>query len=71
MVATENIIKPAETGHSTSLLTVKEVAKLLNVSVRTVENEIADGSLVPLRIRGTRRFRQQAIQDYLSSKATR
>jgi excisionase family DNA binding protein len=67
MTATADITR-TETSRPNSdypLLTVNEVAALLNVSERTVENEIAEGKLVPLRIRGTRRFRQQQVDDYL------
>lgn len=48
-----------------ALLTVKDVAEILNVSVRTVEYEIAEGRLIPFYIRGARRFSIDYIYDYL------
>jgi excisionase family DNA binding protein len=55
--------------HAPPLLTVEQVAERLNVSVRTVESLIADGELVPLRIRGARRFTDQTIDAFLRSCA--
>lgn len=47
------------------LLTVGDVAAYLNVSKRTVETLISEGELVPLRIRGVRRFTRNAIDAYV------
>lgn len=50
-----------------SLWTVDDVARYLNVSTRTVENLIAEGSLIPLRVRNARRFDPAAVRAYLES----
>lgn len=47
------------------LLSVKEVADFLNVSTRTVETLISEGVLVPLRIRGSRRFTPETLESFL------
>ena len=52
-----------------ALLTLEDVAEILAVSPRTVETLVAEGSLVPLRIRGTRRFTRQAVDGYLRTCA--
>ena len=59
---------PKPQPEPSSLLTIKQVAQQLNVSVRTIENEIADGRLTPLRIRGVRRFTRQQIAQYVRSQ---
>jgi excisionase family DNA binding protein len=53
------------------LMTAEEVAEYLAVSIRTLETLIAEGELVPLRIRGARRFTREAIDSYLRSLAGR
>ena len=50
---------------------LKQVASYLNVSPRTVENLIADGSIRPLRIRGARRFHPAAIEAFLRTAGSR
>ena len=48
------------------LLTLKQVAMRLGVSVRTVETLVAEGKLVPLRVRPKlRRFDPAAVEAYL------
>lgn len=47
------------------LLTVEGVAGRLNVSKRTVEALVAEGALVPVRVRSARRFTQEAVDVYL------
>lgn len=53
------------------LMTVRDVATYLNVSVRTVEALIAEGELVPLRIRSVRRFTREAVQAYVRNATRR
>ena len=49
-----------------SLLTIKEVAAYLNVSVRTLERELSAGTFPqPVRIGRLRRWRQEDIDQYL------
>lgn len=54
-----------------SLLTKKEVADFLRVSVKTVERMVADGELKAIRIRGQVRFDPEDIRALIASKATR
>lgn len=49
------------------LLCVGDVARTLQVSMRTVETLIAAGKLRPLWIRGVRRFHPDAVEAYLRS----
>lgn len=49
------------------LLTVKDLARTLNVSARTVESLIAAGKIRPLWVAGQRRFHPDAINAYLRS----
>jgi len=49
------------------LMTVKDVARTLAVSERTVETLIAAGKLRPLWIKGQRRFHPDAVEAYLRS----
>ena len=49
------------------LLTVKDVGRTLSVSPRTVETLIADGEIVPLWVRGQRRFHPDAVLAYVDS----
>jgi excisionase family DNA binding protein len=52
-----------------SLMDLKEVATYMKVSPRTVENLICSNELVPIRIRGVRRFTRSAVDAYLRSSA--
>lgn len=45
--------------------TIEEFAADLNVSVRTIEREIAEGKIVPILIRGRRRFDPRLRSAYL------
>ncbi|CAN0595678.1 unnamed protein product [Laminaria digitata] len=49
------------------LLCVGDVARTLQVSMRTVETLIAGGKLRPLWIRGVRRFHPDTVSAYLRS----
>jgi excisionase family DNA binding protein len=49
-------------GTLAPLLDKKEVARMLSVSVRTVDTLIAEGALVPVRIRGQLRFTAEAVE---------
>ena len=49
------------------LLTAKQVASLLSVSLRTLEAEIAEGRIAFVRIRGSRRFAPAAIRAYVNA----
>ena len=51
-----------------ALVTVKDVAKALAVSVRSVEELIASRELTPIWIRGARRFDPRAIQAFIRSR---
>ena len=54
-----------------ALLTIKEVARRLNVSERSVERLIAAGQIVPLWIGESRRFAPEAIDAFLRRYAVR
>lgn len=49
------------------LLDATEVAATLNVSLRTVEQLIAEGDLVPVWIRRARRFTPEQVEAYIRS----
>ncbi len=51
------------------LLDVQGVADRLNVGVRTVETLIADGELVPVRVRSARRFTPESVDAYIRRAA--
>jgi excisionase family DNA binding protein len=54
----------AEAGGSQQLLTSREVAGLLGVSLRTVERMIHDEEIKPVRLRGWLvRFRMEAVTE--------
>ena len=53
------------------LLTRKEAADILKVSVRSVAQYIADGDLPVVRIGGSVRFRRVAIDRFIESSETR
>lgn len=56
---------------SDTLLSVDEVASLLGVSRRSVDQIIAEGDLKPLYIRSARRFSRSTIDAYLRRCASR
>jgi excisionase family DNA binding protein len=76
---TENISKPAAdrvhspdqdqpascSGPSNPLLSKRDVARWLSVSLRSVDALIATGSLQPYKVGGLRRFAQAEVQRYL------
>jgi excisionase family DNA binding protein len=51
------------------LLSVKQVAKELGVSVETVEREIRDGNLLAHKVRGQWRIRRSALDKYLAERS--
>jgi len=53
--------------HVGQLLTVREVSEQLAVSVRTVETLIESGELLPIWIRGTRRFDPRTVDAFVRS----
>ncbi len=53
------------------LLTIEEVARRLSVSKTTVEREVDDGRLSPVRVRGQRRFDPRAVDAYVRESARR
>jgi len=57
-------------GHSNGMLTVREVARLLNVHINTVRRWNGKGMLKAYRIgpRGDRRFSREDIALFLSEK---
>ncbi len=60
----------AQISHSNSMLTVREVARLLNVHINTVRRWNEKGMLKAYRIgpRGDRRFSREDIAMFLSDK---
>ncbi|MBI1372260.1 MAG: helix-turn-helix domain-containing protein [Phycisphaera sp.] len=54
---------------TSELLTKPEAAEFLNVSVRTLEREVAAKRLVPVRIRGCVRFRLSDLEAYVEGDA--
>ena len=52
-----------------SLLTKKEVATYLNVSIRTIDTLISEGELIPIKIRTSNRFTPESIERYIHSRA--
>lgn len=47
------------------LMSVKDVARTLGVSERTVETLVASGKLQPLWIKGQRRFHPDAVEAFI------
>jgi excisionase family DNA binding protein len=47
------------------LLTIREAARSLGVSTRTIHRLVRDAELAPVRIRGSVRFRPQDIEAYI------
>ena len=56
---------------TSALLTVKDVAALLNVSVRTVEQLVAERQLVPVWVRRARRFLPSQVDAYVRANTGR
>lgn len=52
----------------TAPLTYAAAAELAGVSVRTIKREVADGRLVPVRIRGCVRILASDLQAYLETR---
>lgn len=53
------------------MLTIKEVASLLNVSIRTVHTIIKNRQLRFYRVRGQLRFDLADVNDYLQKRAVK
>lgn len=53
------------------LLTKAGVARYLSVSIRTVDTLVAEGELVPIKIRAARRFTKDAVDRYIHSRTVR
>lgn len=53
------------------LLTKKDVASYLNVSVRTVDTLVAEGALTPVHVRSARRFTRDSVDRYISGLPAR
>lgn len=53
------------------LLTKREVADFLSISLRTVDRMIADQQITPIRIRGQVRFDPKEIQAIIERKGTK
>lgn len=47
------------------LMTKKDVATYLNVSIRTVDTLIAEGELIPIKIRTSSRFTYESVERYI------
>src|SRR5690606_7322678 len=67
----EEVVEKGEDSDRDRLLSLKDVADLLNVSERTVESIVANGDLRPVRIRGVRRFDPRAVRDYVRASTRR
>ena len=52
------------------LLDKKAVARLLAVSVRTVDTIVAEGGLTPVKVRGQIRFTPESVDAYVRSGAS-
>ena len=51
--------------HDACVYTVREVAEMLKVSVKTVYNLVHDGELASIRVRGQIRITSYALDEYL------
>ena len=66
----EELSQHPPAGHRTpkALLSLEQVAGMLSVCPRTVEALVASGDLVPLRIRGVRRFTVESVEAYVRAQ---
>ena len=48
-----------------TILSLEEVAKMLKVSERTVQREVAAGKLKAFRVGRSLRFRVEAVEEYM------
>ena len=51
-----------------TLLTKKQVAEYLNVSIRTVENYCSTGKLAFIQLPGFKRFKSTAIEKFVEGR---
>jgi excisionase family DNA binding protein len=51
------------------LLTRKEVADLLNISLRHLDTLVASGEIVPVRIGRSVRFRPKSVEEFIEEAA--
>lgn len=65
----EEITKANRIKALPTLLSTDEVALALKVSIRTVENLIAEGEFRPIFVRRQRRFTSESVHAYLKSQA--
>lgn len=49
------------------LMNKRQVADYLNVSVRTVDNLVAEGQLFPVRVRSAKRFTRKSVERYVAT----
>lgn len=49
------------------LMNKRQVAEYLMVSVRTVDNLVAEGELFPVRVRTATRFTRKSVERYVAS----
>lgn len=61
-------VEPPPITPKEQLLTTEEVAEWLNVSVRTVEDWIFDGRLIPLKVGRLNRFPLSRVQEFIQPK---
>lgn len=56
-------------GEQSGLLTIKDVARYLGVSPRTVQTIVAEGGLTPIKVRSQTRFSPENVETYVRSQA--
>lgn len=50
------------------MYTISQVAKMLTVSIPTINRELKDAKIGAIKVRGQWRFTQENIDDYLESR---
>lgn len=51
-----------------TMFTISQVAKMLTVSIPTINRELKDARIGAIKVRGQWRFTQENIDDYLESR---
>lgn len=69
IIREENAKLLSEHRQMQPLMSLTEVAEVLGVSKRTVEDIISSGNLEPIWVRGQRRFHPQSVAAYMRSDA--